>query len=200
MAPCRDGCALAAASLRQEGVPPQCTGERTLGACIQWVTELHKPHSRQTANPQPGEILHRKRSQGLWPVSSQGALQGSERDSQPDAKGEMDALSSSHFKKAGLPLPYLGNFERRLEKGTKHMLGGRGVLPGIQLPEDQPTEQFHKTAMDVVRRTAGDSQLGTKGELRLEATDRQWSQVPGGVACASSTWQPAPGHRGDIGQ
>lgn len=84
------------------------------------------PQASQQANPQPGEILHRKRSQGLWPVSGHGALQGLERDSQPDAKGEMDALSSSHFKKAGLPLPYLGNFERRLEKGTKHMLGGRG--------------------------------------------------------------------------
>ena len=162
------------------------------------------PQASRQANPQPGETLHRKRSQGLWPVSGQGALQGSERESQPEAKGETDALSSSHFKKAGLPLPYLGSFERRLEKGTKHMPEQNWVAGGCSQTSSckgiSPIEQFSKTGTDVVRSTAGNSQLGTKGELRLEGTHRQWTQVTGGVACSCSTWQPAPGHRGDIGQ
>lgn len=118
MAPCRDACALAAASLGQEGVPPQCTGERRLG---RGFGGSQSSTSLTAGKPSAWGNSAQETQSGLWPVCGQGALQGLERDSQPDAKGGMDALSSSHFKKAGLPLPYLGNFERRLEKGTKHM-------------------------------------------------------------------------------
>lgn len=64
-----------------------------------WRVESSGSQS-STAHFQPKEILPRKPSQGPWPVSSPGIIQGLEYYSKPEVKGKMGALSSFHFQES----------------------------------------------------------------------------------------------------
>lgn len=94
--------------------PSVCRNKDTRKSGATGGHRVPQPCSQQTLSLEKSYTGNLARGRGQHPV------QGLQHYSQPEAKDETAALSSSHCKNANLLLPYLVNSEKRLEMGTKH--------------------------------------------------------------------------------
>lgn len=167
--------------------PSVCRNKDTRKSGATGGHRVPQPCSQQTLSLEKSYTGNPARSRGQRPV------QGLQHYSQPEAKDETAALSSSHCNNANLLLPYLVNSEKRLEMGTKHqehrmqadMLLGPPVTRGA-------ANQTAQHKWDGSMRE--NSQVGNKrsaevgcNRLVVDPGSKRWWPAP----AAPGSWKPA---------